>query len=122
VETPQPYLGTIDEAPSWQTAGYFLETGWRINFNTWSKAFKTLFMIHNETVNVWSHLVAALFFIALLFYVPCNFDRAEYWDSDSFNMLSNKGQCPWIVDNSMKNKCLSDDYTQLNTFLSSDRL
>ena len=65
-----PYVGTKDEAPDWITTGYYLETGWRINFNSWGKAFRSLFMLHNETVNVWSHLCGALFFLFMIIYIP----------------------------------------------------
>ena len=64
-----PYLGQKSEAPDWETDGYWIETNWRINYNTHEKAFKTLFMWHNETVNVWSHLLGCLFFTSLIFWV-----------------------------------------------------
>lgn len=35
--------------------------GYRINYNTWRASFESLFHCHNETVNVWSHLVGFLF-------------------------------------------------------------
>ena len=28
-----------------------------------------MFQLHNETINVWSHLVGALLFVSLVFYV-----------------------------------------------------
>jgi len=33
--------------------------GYRINFNDYKKIFKSLFMWHNDTLNIWTHLVGA---------------------------------------------------------------
>jgi hypothetical protein len=41
-------------------------TGYRVNYNDSFKALRSLFQLHNETVNIWSHLLGALLFIALL--------------------------------------------------------
>ena len=43
-------------------------TGYRINFNTIRKISRTIFMVHNETVNVWTHLIGVVFFILLITY------------------------------------------------------
>jgi hypothetical protein len=64
-----PYLGPIHEAPEWETNGYYIETNWRINYNTYEKCMDTLFMWHNETVNVWSHILGCLFFFCLMFWI-----------------------------------------------------
>lgn len=40
--------------------------GYRINFNTPTRIIKSLFMIHNESVNIWSHCLPAIFFIFVL--------------------------------------------------------
>ena len=55
-----PYIGHKSESPAYQVdPDTFLEDGYRICFNTYSRAFRSLFMIHNETVNVWTHLIGA---------------------------------------------------------------
>ena len=46
-----------------------IKTGWRINFNTYGRVLKSMFMIHNETVNVWSHFLGSLFFVFAMAYV-----------------------------------------------------
>jgi adiponectin receptor len=43
-----------------------LKSGYRIGFNSLSKILKSIFMIHNETVNIWSHLLGAIGFIAFV--------------------------------------------------------
>jgi adiponectin receptor len=49
-----------------------IESGWRINFDSYPKAFGTFFMLHNETVNIWSHFIGCGIFICLLVLVLMN--------------------------------------------------
>lgn len=43
--------------------------GYRINFNNPWKILKSLFMIHNESVNIWTHLFPALFILVVIPYI-----------------------------------------------------
>jgi adiponectin receptor len=47
----------------------YIETGYRIGYDTNYKAFMSLFELHNETGNVWSHLLGALLFVWFTGYV-----------------------------------------------------
>lgn len=53
-------------APSFLVDNEFILRGYRINFNTKRKICRSLFLLHNETVNVWSHILGVLAFIGLL--------------------------------------------------------
>jgi adiponectin receptor len=46
----------------------YIFRGYRIGFNTKTRIFKSLFMVHNESVNVWSHLIGATLFLLLIVY------------------------------------------------------
>ncbi len=46
----------------------YIKHGYRINFNSTYKVAKSLFMLHNESVNIWTHLLGALFLVILVFY------------------------------------------------------
>ncbi|OMJ66997.1 hypothetical protein SteCoe_35968 [Stentor coeruleus] len=46
----------------------YIRHGYRMNFNSSRKILNSLFMIHNETANVWSHLLGVLIFFCLLGY------------------------------------------------------
>jgi adiponectin receptor len=50
----------------------FIQSGYRINHHTCWRSFKSLFTCHNESVNVWSHLLGSVFFF-LLFLMLCLF-------------------------------------------------
>ena len=46
----------------------FIHGGYRLHFNSFSKIMKSLFMFHNESFNVWSHLLGVCIFLAFLGY------------------------------------------------------
>ena len=56
-----------------QGLNVYIHTGYRINFNTIGRAFWSLFKWHNETVNVWSHLMGFNLFLMFIVYLGvCN--------------------------------------------------
>lgn len=42
--------------------------GYRVNFDNPKRLIRSLFMLHNETVNIWSHLLGVFFFLFLIYY------------------------------------------------------
>ena len=97
----------------------FLKTAYRIHFHTWWDCLRSLFMLHNETMNVWSHLIGAIMFFSSIFYVifyvqPTSVHDAKLidrwsqdFDTGRFDMLmcgnpdfafAKPDQCPYRVD------------------------
>ena len=68
IDSDEIILGNYEDAPIQTQQNVDIKTGYRLNCNTLYKATKSLFMLHNETVNVWSHLFGAIFFIFLILY------------------------------------------------------
>lgn len=63
------YIGHIKKTSSYIAFdNEFIQYGYRINFNTKKRICKSLFMLHNETINVWSHLIGVGCFIGLMIY------------------------------------------------------
>ncbi|KRX03856.1 hypothetical protein PPERSA_04651 [Pseudocohnilembus persalinus] len=60
-----PFLGRIDEAPQYIIDNVYILTGYRINFHSSYMILKSLFMIHNETLNIWTHLIGCIIAIAM---------------------------------------------------------
>lgn len=58
----------IHEAEEWLRDNEYILRGYRNNFDSFSKTFKSLFMIHNESINVWTHLLGAFLVIFLIIY------------------------------------------------------
>ena len=61
-------LGSYDEAPKFMQDNEYIKGGYLLNCTTFKKTLKSLFMWHNETINIWTHLLGAIFFFALIFY------------------------------------------------------
>ena len=67
-----PYIGSSEEAKIssrhlvWNRD---LVRGYRINYGTWTATFKSLFQCHNETVNIWTHLIGFIVCFCLLWVV-----------------------------------------------------
>lgn len=70
------YVGTKHQAASEgvEIDNEYIERGYRINHNSCCSAVKSIGSCHNETVNVWSHLGGAIFFLlimcSLAFFMP----------------------------------------------------
>jgi adiponectin receptor len=58
---------TFRELPAWAQDNIYIHTGYRIPTNSYYECYKSLFYFHNESGNVYSHLVGAITFIVLAF-------------------------------------------------------
>ena len=65
----EPRIGTFEEAPEFIKNNHFIRRGYRINHKTYKDALMSLFTIHNESVNIWSHFIGALLFTFCIFYL-----------------------------------------------------
>jgi adiponectin receptor len=54
-------LCTYKDAPAWSVHNKYIHTGYRTNFG-WRDAFRSVLMIHNETANIWTHLLGLAIF------------------------------------------------------------
>lgn len=54
-----------DDLPSWRRDNSFLLTGYRATSNSYISSIRSLFYLHNESVNIWSHLLGAILFLLL---------------------------------------------------------
>ena len=65
------FVGAWEEAPWYARDNEYILKGYRIGFTTTRRILKSLFMCHNETINVWSHLIGAVYFLIFLTYLTC---------------------------------------------------
>ena len=61
-------LGKYEEAPKYLQDNEYIIEGYLLNCNTFKKTLRILFVLHNESVNVWSHLIGAISFLFLIWY------------------------------------------------------
>ncbi|KAH8829416.1 hemolysin-III related-domain-containing protein [Flagelloscypha sp. PMI_526] len=63
---PISYTIHWDELPEWSRDNSYIVSGYRRVQNSWKAAFRSVFSyLHNETVNIHSHLWGAVFFVYL---------------------------------------------------------
>ncbi|KZM28356.1 integral component of membrane [Ascochyta rabiei] len=51
------------EIAPWQQDNHYITSGYRPQSNSYAKSWKSLFYIHNETVNIYTHLLGAVVFL-----------------------------------------------------------
>ncbi|KAI0854421.1 HlyIII-domain-containing protein [Daldinia vernicosa] len=51
-----------DDLPSWRRDNHYIVSGYRPDSNSYWRSFTSLFYIHNDFVNIWTHLLGAIFF------------------------------------------------------------
>lgn len=56
-------LKNWDEIPSWQQDNEYILSGYRVPTGSFFRSFQSLVYVHNETVNIYSHLFGAAFFL-----------------------------------------------------------
>ncbi|KAK1689387.1 hemolysin III family channel protein [Colletotrichum godetiae] len=52
-----------DDLPPWRRDNQFIITGYRPDSNSYRASFRSLGYLHNESVNIWSHLLGAVAFV-----------------------------------------------------------
>ena len=57
------------EADDYLKDNEYIIKGYRIGYNKILRVLKSLFMCHNESANIWSHIIGLLMFFAWIFYV-----------------------------------------------------
>jgi adiponectin receptor len=60
-----------DDLPSWRRDNAYITSGYRADRNSYASSARSVFRLHNETVNIWSHLLGALISIAGAVYLYC---------------------------------------------------
>lgn len=66
VITQKRPLLTLPNVPPWFEANPFILTGYRPESQSWSKSLSSWLYIHNETANIYSHLIPGLCLLLLL--------------------------------------------------------
>lgn len=58
-----------DDLPHWLQDNSYIHTHYRLPSNSFSKSLASLFYLHNQTVNVYSHLVPAILSIPISYFL-----------------------------------------------------
>jgi len=72
-------LAHFDELPAWLQDNQFIKTGHR-NANLTKRALvKSLFTVHNETLNIWTHLICFILLLFLMLYTYVKIINGSHW-------------------------------------------
>ena len=71
------YIGPIWDIPEDIRDNLFILTGYRVGFDDVWKTSKTIFMWHNETMNVWTHLLGKVCAWITIIFVLINIPNYE---------------------------------------------
>ncbi|KAM0343395.1 hypothetical protein ACHAPU_008575 [Fusarium lateritium] len=75
-----------DDLPAWRRDNSYILSGYRQSQNSYAHSFRSLFYLHNESVNIWSHLLGAIVFLASAAYVD-RVVRPRYASASSTDVL-----------------------------------
>jgi len=77
-----------DDLPSWQQDNHYIHSGYRPASTSFKKSFASLGYLHNESVNIYSHLLGAVAFstagLVLYTVIKPRYDSAETSDILAF--------------------------------------
>lgn len=66
------YIKSIEETPQWLIDNLHLKQGYRVGYNCIKSNLESLFHLHNDLLNIWTHLIGTIFFLCFLVYVIVN--------------------------------------------------
>ena len=104
------YIGTMEEAPHYTRDNEFIKYGYRVGFHSIKSILKSLFMCHNEFINVWTHLIGIFIFIGLIVYILSSWKDDLYGPKykliESFIWDNNESALFW---EGYENQCFVDE-------------
>ena len=99
-------LGTYNDLPDYYKDNEYIRKGYLLYCDSIIKALKSLFRLHNESINIWSHLFGAIFFIFLVCYTAIFITNSK---TQFYNVKNGINQIDIIYKN---NPYLSNDLLQ----------
>ncbi|KAK3241740.1 hypothetical protein CYMTET_48522 [Cymbomonas tetramitiformis] len=73
-------LCSFCDAPTWLQDNKYIVNGYRANLSKRAAAM-SIFRIHNETFNIWTHFVGFLMFVGLTIAFASSFGQVPRWSS-----------------------------------------
>lgn len=62
-------IKSVEEAPKWMIDNLHLKGGYRVGYTCIKSNMKSLFVKHNDLMNIWTHLLGTLFFLSFFIYL-----------------------------------------------------
>lgn len=115
------FIKSVEETPKWMIDNLHLKEGYRVGYTCVKSNIKSLFTKHNDLINIWTHLLGAIFFLIFFVYLLINtsYSKSLYHElkadiqelhiTDKIQMSYNKNIEPLL-------KYLKNNSTQLDKF------
>ena len=55
-----------EDLPPWMQSDPYIRRGYRRQLDSFSACLQSIFHLHNESVNIWSHILPTLFYLSVL--------------------------------------------------------
>lgn len=77
--------GLLEELPDWMRDNEYIKSRYRIDYETNCEVLSTAFKCHNETVNVWTHLIGSIIMFILALFILMDYENLKFaaeraWD------------------------------------------
>ncbi|KAG5490706.1 hypothetical protein JKF63_00828 [Porcisia hertigi] len=89
-------LYVIQDVPIYLRENMYILRGYRAYY-TGKQCIQSLFSMHNETINIWSHLIGVLFFLGMIAHLFTHHIIPEYLSGNVFHQ-ENRTAHPVLVD------------------------
>jgi adiponectin receptor len=102
------FIGGKEEARKlhpWLVYNEFILKGYRINYHSYKILFKSLGQCHNETTNVWSHLLGVVLFICFLLFVISRAAGAAVFESPAAEAPRTNWRFDLALSETLEEKC-----------------
>lgn len=60
------HIWSWEDLPQWMQSDPYIRRGYRRQLDSFSACFQSIFYLHNESVNIWSHLLPTLVYLSVL--------------------------------------------------------
>ena len=70
---------TFPEIPDWYKDNKYILSKYRNTDKNYLYYLYSIFKLHNETFNIWTHLIGAVLFLSVGIYSNFHFNLKEYW-------------------------------------------
>jgi hypothetical protein len=111
-------LHAVEDIPDWLKDNPYILRGYRAHLD-WRQCLRSMFKIHNETLNVWTHVLGALFFLFLMFHTLQSLSPAAL---GSNNMSSQFSYIEDVIESTKTYSEQMEDAAELQFVACADRV
>ena len=86
---PFRHIYCWEDIPQWMQCDPYIRHGYRPQLDSFSACCQSVFYLHNESVNIWSHIISALIYFSGLLSIDYSNIHDGVWFSTADNALIN---------------------------------